>query len=200
MFDHARGIEHTLLYQVNKQETIDSNGKPLRYTAGMRGFIPSTNVRYFSSAVTTDDLLTYLEPAYSFSLPGTGDTRIGFTGNLGLAELGKIIRNDDSVMMQIGEKITMWGIDFRELIMPWGRLLLKGHPLLSRSTTFRKSLYVCDFSALKWAPLTGRDTKPYDDVQNKDEDLRRGYVQTEGGWFVDGGGLTMAILDNISST
>jgi len=96
--------------------------------------------------------------------------------------------------------VTMWGINFRELIMPWGRLLLKSHPLLSRSTTFRSSMYVVDFSALKWAPMPGRDTKTFDDVQNKDEDLRRGYVQTEGGWMVDGGGLSMAILDNISST
>lgn len=201
MFDHSRAIEHTLLYQVNKQETTDPvTGKPLRYTAGLRGFVPAANVKYFSTAVTTDDFLTYLEPAFSFSAPGTGDTRIAFMGNLGLAELGKVIRNDDSVMMQLGEKITMWGINFREIIVPWGRVLVKGHPLMSRSTLFRKSMYVIDFSALKWAPLTGRDTKPYDDVQAKDEDLRRGYVQTEGGWFVDYGGLTMAILDNISST
>lgn len=200
MFDHARGIEHTLLYQVNKQETTDTNGKPLRYTAGLRGFIPSANVKYFSAPTTTDDLLTYLEPLFAFSLPGSGDTRVAFMGNVGLMELGKIIKNDDSVMLQLGEKVTMWGINFRELIMPWGRVLVKGHPLLSRSTLFRKSMYVCDFSALKWAPMKGRDTKPYDDVQNKDEDLRRGYVMTEGGWFVDGGGLTMGILDNVSST
>jgi hypothetical protein len=141
-----------------------------------------------------------MEPIFAFSLPGSGDTRMGFIGNIGLLELGKIIRNDDSVMMQLGEKITLWGIDFRELILPWGRILLKGHPLLSRSTTFRRSLYIIDFAALKWAPMKGRDTKPFDDVQLPDEDLRRGYVMTEGGWFVDGGGLTMGVLDNISSS
>jgi hypothetical protein len=48
--------------------------------------------------------------------------------------------------------------------------------------------------------MKGRDTKPFDDVQLPDEDLRRGYVMTEGGWFIDGGGLTMGVLDNISST
>lgn len=200
MFDHARGIEHTLLYSVNKQETTDTNGKPLRYTAGLRGFIPSANVKYFSAAANTDDILVNLEPIFSFSMPGTGDTRVGFIGNRGLLELGRIIKADDSVMMQLGGEVKMWGINFRELITPWGRILLKGHPLLSRSPTFSKSLHVIDFAALKWAPLTGRDTKPHDDVQNKDEDLRRGYVQTEGGWFVDAGGLTMGILDNITAT
>jgi hypothetical protein len=199
MFDHSRAIEHTLLYSVNNQETVDANGKPLRYTKGLRGFVPATNIKYFSTAVNTDDLLTYLKPAFEFSMPGSSDTRVGFVGNTGLMELGKIIRNDDSVMMQLGDTIKMWGINFRELTMPWGRLLLKSHPMLSRAPTFAKSMYVVDFSALKWAPLTGRDTKTFDDVQNKDEDARRGYVQTEGGWFVDGGGLSMAILDNISS-
>lgn len=197
MFDHSRAIEHTLLYQVNNQETTGENGKPIRYTKGIRGFVPTSNVKYFSAPVTTDDFLTYLEPAFSFSMPGSGDTRVMFIGNTGLAELGKIVRNDDSVMMQMGEKITMWGMNLRELIVPWGRVLLKGHPLLSRSSTFCRSGYVVDFAALKWAPLKARDTKTHDDVQNKDEDLRRGYVQTEGGWFVDAGGLTMAILDNI---
>src|SRR5215471_11995637 len=200
MFDHSRSIEHTLLYQVNKQETIGDNGKPLRYTAGLRGFVPSSNVKFFSSAVTTDDILNALEPVFSFSLPGSSDTRMGFIGNIGLLELGKIIRNDDSVMMQLGDTITMWGINFRELILPWGRILLKGHPLLSRWPAFRRRLNVTDFAALKWAPMKGRDTKPTDDVQLPDEDLRRGYVMTEGGWFVDGGGLTMGILDNISSS
>jgi hypothetical protein len=200
MFDHSRAIEHTLLYQVNAQETTDTNGKPLRYTAGLRNFIPPTNVQFYSTACNTDAILNAMEPIFAFSLPGSGDTRMGFIGNIGLLELGKIIRNDDSVMMQLGEKITLWGIDFRELILPWGRILLKGHPLLSRSTTFRRSLYIIDFAALKWAPMKGRDTKPFDDVQLPDEDLRRGYVMTEGGWFVDGGGLTMGVLDNISSS
>jgi hypothetical protein len=200
MFDHARAIEHTLLYQLNPLETTGPNGKPLRYTAGLRNFLPASNVKAFTAAVSTDDILNALEPIWAFTLPGTGDTRIGFIGNIGLLELGKIVRNDDSVMMQLGEKVSLWGIDFRELIVPWGRLLIKGHPLLSRSPAFRKSLYIFDFSALKWAPLNGRDTKPFDDVQLPDEDIRRGYVMTEGGWFVDGGGLTMGVLDNVSST
>lgn len=199
MFDHSRAIEHSLLFQVNKAEALGTNGKPIRFTAGMRGFIPSTNVHYFSSAVDTDALLTYLKPAWDFSMPGSGDTRIGFIGTSGLLEIGKIVKNDDSVSMQLGEKVTMWGMNFRELIMPWGRLLLKAHPLLSQNTLFKNSLHIIDFSALKYAPLKGRDTKPVDDTQTKDEDVRRGYVQTEAGWFVDGGGLTMGILDNISA-
>jgi hypothetical protein len=200
MFDHARAIEFSCLFSSKRNETTGGNGKPIRFTSGVRGFIPTANVKYFNTAVTTDDIMIALKPAWDFSMPGSGDTRIGFIGSAGLLELGRIIKNDDSVMMQLGDTIKMWGMNFRELTMPWGRLLLKSHALLSRSVVFGRSLYVMDFNALKWAPMPGRDTKTHDDVQLKDEDLRRGYVQTEGGWFVDGGGLSMAILDNISST
>jgi hypothetical protein len=201
MFDHSRAIESTLLYQVTKNETTGSNGKPLRTTAGLRGFVPSANVTAYTVAVTTTTLLDALEPIYSFTGGGLGgDTRIGFGGNAALLEMGKIIKGDSDVTIELGEKIKLWGIDFRELIMPWGRLLLKSHPLLSRHPVFKKSIYIMDFGAVKWAPLTGRDTKTYDDVQNKDEDVRRGYVMTEGGWFVDGGGLTCGILDNVSAS
>jgi hypothetical protein len=61
-------------------------------------------------------------------------------------------------------------------------------------------MFVSDFDALKWAPLEGRDTKAHDDVQAKDEDVRRGFFQTEGGIEVGYGGLTMAYLGNISAT
>ena len=201
MFDHAKGIEHTLLYSWTNSDGTGANGKPLRYTKGLRGFIPSANTTVFSNPVTTDSLLAAMEPMWSFSAGGMGgEDRIGFIGMNGAIELAKVMRNDDSVQMNLGDRITMWGMNFRELIMPWGRLLLKTHPLLSQHATFKKSMYVMDFAALKYAPLRGRDTKPKDDVQADDEDVRRGFYQTEAGWFVDAGGLTMGVLDNVSST
>lgn len=202
MFDHSRSIEHTALYAYKATESSDpTTGKPKRFTKGLRGFIPATNTHAFTAAVSTSDILDKVQPAYdSFSLPGSGDTRIGFTGYEGLKQLNLIVKADADIQMQFGDVIRMWGMDFRELIMPWGRMLLKAHPLLSRHSLFRTSLYVMDFAAFKWAPLRGRDTKPKDDVQADDEDVRRGYVMTEGGWHCDGGGLTMAIVDGLSAT
>jgi hypothetical protein len=49
--------------------------------------------------------------------------------------------------------------------------------------------------------MKGRpDGKPKDDVQAKDEDVRRGYIQSDASLMVDYGGLTCAYLGNISST
>jgi hypothetical protein len=45
--------------------------------------------------------------------------------------------------------------------------------------------------------MKDRDTKTMDDVQQKDEDVRRGFIQTECSIMVDYGGLTMGYLGNI---
>jgi hypothetical protein len=60
---------------------------------------------------------------------------------------------------------------------------------------------VVDFAALKYVTMTGRpDGKAKDDVQAEDEDVRRGFWQTDCSEMVDFGGLSMAYLGNIRST
>ena len=48
--------------------------------------------------------------------------------------------------------------------------------------------------------MKARDTKFMDNIQAKDEDVRKGQWMTEGGLEVQGGGLTSAYLGNISAT
>jgi hypothetical protein len=101
----------------------------------------------------------------------------------------------------VKEGVKVYGMHFQELILPQGRILFKTHPLLSRGGTIAsKSAFIVDFDALKYVYLEGRDTKAHDDVQAEDEDVRRGYFQTECSIEVGYGGLTMAYLGNISAT
>ena len=82
-----------------------------------------------------------------------------------------------------------------------GRLLLKSHPLLSQHPLYKKSLYVLDFSAIKYTTQKGRpDAKVNDDVQTKDEDVRRGFIQSDCSLMVDGGGLSLAYVGGLSAT
>jgi hypothetical protein len=104
------------------------------------------------------------------------------------------------VAINTTERVKVYGIHFQELILPQGRILIKTHPLMSRHGVYQNSMFVLDFDALKWAPLEGRDTKTKDDVQADDEDVRRGFIQTEAGIEVDYGGLTMAYLGNINKS
>lgn len=203
MFDHATAIEMALLFG-RRFETTGENGKPLRYTGGLRTFIPQATpanggrTTVFSSAATAATLMDAISPVYDFDLGG-GDTRIAFMGNKARTKIGQIIQATNGIRMEMGKVIKMFGINFEELIMPMGRLLLKSHPLLSVHPRYNDSMFVLDFSTIKYVAMKNRDTKTKDDVQAKDEDVRRGFVQTECGLMLDGGGLTNAYVGNISA-
>ena len=196
-FKHAQDIEWTIMFG-RKAETTGDNGKPKRFMGGLREFIPSANVTVFSSPVTPASFLDALAPLYDFDT-GAGDERIGFAGNQALIELSKIFANE--VVYQVQGTVTNYGMDFTKFRLPNGTLMLKSHPLLSRHGLYKKSCFVLDFDAIKYVKQKGRpDGTPKDDVQNKDEDVRRGYIQSDAGLMVDYGALTCGYLGNISAT
>jgi len=203
MFDHAKAIEMSMLFNPSGVEVTGDNGKPLRYMGGLRTFIPSSNTTVYttgSNPTTAVNFADALTPAYLFDLGG-GDTRIGFCGNKARVELGKVIQNAVGIRIELGNPVKLFGIDFQEYILPMGRLLLKSHPLLSQHPLYQRSLFVLDFSAIKYTTMKGRpDAKIKDDVQLPDEDVRRGYIQTDCSLLVDGGGLSCAYIGNITAT
>lgn len=197
MFKHSSDIEWSMMFG-RAAETTGENGKPLRYMGGIRSFIPTTNVTVFTSAVTPSTFMDAIAPVFDFDT-GAGDSRIVFAGNTALIELSKIFANE--VVFNVNNVVRTYGMDFQEFVMPNGRIMLRSHPLLSRHSLYRKSAFVLDFDAIKYVTQKGRpDGKASDDVQNKDEDVRRGFWQSDASMEVDYGGLTCAYLGNISST
>ncbi len=197
-YDHSRDIEMSILFG-RRAEVTGDNGKPKRTFGGLRTFIPASNTTVFGAPVTPNSFVDAIAPVFDFNT-GAGDTRLMFIGNQAAIELGKIFNAATNIHINTAERVKVYGVHFQEAILPQGRLLIKTHPLLSRHGLYKKSGFVMDFDALKWAPLEGRDTKTMDDVQDKDEDVRRGFYMTEGGIEVGYGGLTMAYLGNISAT
>jgi len=197
MYKHSSDIEMSILWG-RKNESTGDNGKPIRFMGGLREFIPAANTTVFGAAVTPNSFLDALAPAYDFDT-GAGDTRIGFAGNQALIELSKIFSQE--VIFNVNNTVKQYGMDFVEFRLPNGSLMLKSHPLLSRHGLYKKSMFICDFDAIKYTTMKGRpDSKVTDDVQLKDEDVRRGYIQTDCSLTVDYGGLSMAYLGNISAT
>jgi hypothetical protein len=196
-FKHASDIEWSIMFG-RKAETTGDNGKPKRFMGGLREFIPSANVTVFGAPVTPSSFLDALAPVFDFDT-GAGDTRIGFAGNQALIELSKIFANE--VVYQVQGTVKNYGMDFTEFRLPNGTLMLKSHPQLSRHGLYKKSCFVLDFDAIKYVKQTGRPNgTPKDDVQNKDEDVRRGFIQSDAGLECDYGGLTCAYLGAISAT
>lgn len=198
MFDHSRDIETSILFG-RAAETVGDNGKPKRFTAGLRSFIPASNVTVFGAAVTSASFATAIAPIFDYDT-GAGDTRIMFAGATAVLELGKVFNAVTNIHINASENVKVYGINFQRFILPMGELLLKIHPLMSKHGLYKKSGFILDFDALHYVAMKNRDTKAKDDVQTEDEDVRRGFVQTECGVEVDYGGLTMAYLGNISAT
>jgi hypothetical protein len=197
MFKHSSDIEWSMMFG-RAAETTGENGKPLRYMGGIRSFIPTTNVTVFAAAVTPSNFLDAIAPVFDFDT-GAGDSRIVFAGNQALIELSKIFANE--VIFNVNNVVKTYGMDFQEFVMPNGRVMLRSHPLLSRHPLYKKSAFVLDFDAIKYVTQKGRpDGKASDDVQNKDEDVRRGFWQSDASMEVDYGGLTCAYLGNISAS
>lgn len=193
VFDHSRAIELSMLFG-RKAEVVGENGKPKRTMGGLRSQIPLTRTTVFGAAVTPTSFMDAVYPVFDFDSPA-GDERIAFCGNEALNILNKAILAHASTNISYNEKITtIYGMNFRQYILPQGTLYLRTHPLMNRHPLFTKSMFVLDFSSLTYVELKGRGTKTQDDVQTKDEDVRRGYIQTECSIELDRGGLTCAYL------
>jgi hypothetical protein len=199
LFKHSSDIEWSFMFG-RKSEQIGDNGKPMRFLSGLREQIPSSRTTVFTPPVTAATFMDAVAPVFDFDLGG-GDTRVGFMGNVARIEMGKVIQATTGIRIDLGNIIKVFGMAFQEWVTPMGRLLVKSHPLLSRHGRFNKSMFIVDFSAVKYVTMKGRpDGKVFDDVQHKDEDVRRGYIQSDCSVMVDGGGLSCGYLGNISAT
>ena len=207
-YDHGKALEWAMMFG-KKSETIGSNGKPLRTMDGLRAFIPNANSTIladswglYKSAAPGNNLLDAMSPVFDYSSPA-GDTRIGLCGNGTLNAINKAIAESSGssgVQIYWGAKEKYWGMNFRELIFPQGRIMLKTHPLMSRHALYTNSMWLLDFSSIKYVPMKGRDTKSKDNVQTDEEDVRRGFWQTEASLCVDYAGQTQGYIGGFGST
>jgi hypothetical protein len=192
-FDHARDIEHAILFG-QRSEITGSNGKPKRTTGGIRSFIPSATTTILSNGYTINNILDALAPVFDFDTEA-GDSRAVFAGNNALNYFNKVVAaQTGAVQVEFSGEKMVYGMRFNEYRIPQGTLMIKVHPLLNRNTLYRNSWFVVDFSALRWRPMKGRDTKFMDNIQDKDEDLIRGQWITEAGLEVRYGGLTCGYI------
>ncbi len=198
MFDHSRAIELSMLLG-KPSESIGYNGKPKRTMAGLRYQIPAGNQYVYSTGTTLFDLIDRISPLFDYS-SRSGDERAAFVGNGALTAINKIITADANGDIQWKGLERVYGMNFNRLVFPQGSILLKRHPLMSRIAQYRNAMFILDMSTITYVTLKGRDTKPKDDVQMPDEDVRRGFFQTECSVELDAGGVTSGYIGNINYT
>lgn len=200
--DHSRDLEMALLFG-QRSETTGSNGKPLRTMNGLRAQISSATTKILAAdwtianpATAGNSFLDAIQPVFDFE-SRAGDERVIFAGNNALNRFNQAIHKGTGVgatTINFTGMEKMWGMNFMQFSLPQGTVRIKTHPLMNRHPIYKNSMFVIDFSALRYRPLVGGDTKSMDDIQNKGEDLRRGQWLTECGLEVWHGGLTCGYI------
>lgn len=195
MFDHSTALEMAFMFG-KAHETTGSNGKPKRYTGGLREFI-TENVTVYSSTPTEDDVLDDIYTVFDYQGEGrgAGDERIVFAGNGFLNSLNKLARDSSSTRINFNGVLRNYGMALQEWILPQGRLYVRTHPLMNTHAMFNNSAFIIDPSGIVYRYL--RDTKPQDSIQANDEDTHKGQWLSECGIEVHHE-RTMAYLGNFT--
>jgi hypothetical protein len=176
MFKHSVNLEHQFIWG-KKHETTGANGKPMRFTGGLRQFITS-NVKVFSTTPTVDTFLDAVYKVFDYEGENGGsDERIVLAGNGFLNALNKMVK--DSTQIRYDGKITVYGMKLLTYIIPQGTLAVKTHPLMNVHPKFQNSAFILHASGLRYRYM--RDTTPQDNIQAPDADTRKGQWLTECG-------------------
>jgi hypothetical protein len=179
-YDHSRDIELTAFF--GKRHETTAGGQPKRYTGGLYFFLAAAsrvNVRsagYANIDAMADDLYDCFD--YSGSDQTGGDERIVYCGNGALNVVNRLVTAAGTV--NFGEVVKLYGQRFTKLELPQGTFLFKSHPLMNIHSLYSNTFFVVDPPGCRWRYL--RDTNAQDDIQNNDEDTKKGQWLTEGGW------------------
>ncbi len=190
VWDHSQGVEFALMMG-QRNETVGGGGKPLRFTGGLRMFIPAQTTTIFGATTSLTQFLNALSPVFDWDSP-SGNERIVFAGNTFLNNLNLLARAYGQVQFQ--GSVKFYGLELTKFTIPQGTIYIKTHPLMNRYPIYRSSGFVVDASALRWRYLT--DTTFEDNIQSPGADSRKGQWLTEGGLEVRFAGRTCGYMGN----
>ena len=183
MFDMSAAMEQAMLWG-NKSETTGANGDPKRYTGGLYHYLvaaydadtaPTIKV-WTTTAVDEDDILDATTGMWDYNIGGenTANERIGLAGNGFLNYLNKIANSSSSSRINFDGTIKTFGMELQRWVLPQGTIYIRSHPLMNVHPVFRNGAFVINPPGVRYRPLTNRDTKFRDNIQNPDEDRRKG--------------------------
>ena len=176
MFDHSIAMEWAFFWG-KRHETTGSNGKPMRFTGGLRQSI-TTNVTVFATTPTETTFLNATYPVFNWN-SGAGDERLILCGNGFLNALNQVAKNSSSTRINFQGVINLYGMNLQKWVVPQGTFYVKTHPLFNTHARYTNSGFVLDPSAIVYRYM--RDTTFKDNVQANDADTTKGFWLTEAG-------------------
>lgn len=182
---HSIEQEKAYLFGIPTATTGD-NGKPLRTTLGLIPAIKGGYIGFGGNAGTTGNYPTDSSYSGQSWLQGGEDwldsklqtvfkygkrEKLAFCGDGTLMALNKIVKNGGDYMFTPATK--SYGISVVEWVTPLGKINLMTHPLLSQHASMSYSMIIFEPENIKYRPLTGSDTKFFDDPIGKNSGWTR---------------------------
>jgi hypothetical protein len=180
------GIDMERAFWFGKKHATTKNGKPMRFTAGVRDQINSIapgNIKTWAGAITMD--LLEAEFLNIFKYGSSEKMMIG--GNRALLTIGQILRKNSSWQITGGEK--EFGMKVTRITSPFGELVFLAHPLFTQSgggadiaTTgsypgLSASAAILDMAQVGYVHLTGDDLRYEPDLKSNGLDgMKSGYI------------------------
>lgn len=188
MFDHSVALEMAFIFG-KPLEITGPNGKPLRFTGGIRHFL-TENLTFFTTTPTETTFLNAIQPMFDYDAGG-GNQRIVFCGNGALTSLNKLAKA--GMQVKTDSVVRLYGMELQRWILPQGTLLLRTHPLFNVHGRYTYSMLAVDPAGIKYRYM--RDTTLQDNIQANDADEQKGQWLTECGLEIRHT-RTMAYLGN----
>lgn len=190
MFDHSVGLEHAWLFGHSNEDVTGGTGsKPLRSTGGLFQFLqeaydsvtaPTLKI-WTTTAVDEDDILDEFHTVFDYNAAGAGNERLVLAGNGFLNYLNKIANSSASTRINFTGPIDIMGMKLQRWELPQGTFLVRSHPLMNVNSLFTNGAFIINPAGVRYRPLTTRDTKFMDNIQDNDDDETKGQWLTEAG-------------------
>jgi hypothetical protein len=180
------GIDMERAFWFGKKHATTKNGKPARFTAGVRDQINSlapSNIKTWSGAITMD--LLEAEFLNIFKYGSSEKMMIG--GNRALLTIGQVLRKNADWQITSGEK--EFGMKVTRITSPFGELVFLAHPLFTQSgggadiaTTgsypgLSASAAILDMAQIGYVHLEGDDLRYEADLKSNGLDgMKSGYI------------------------
>ena len=162
---HGVEIEKASIFGVFKSGT-GTNGKPKRFTQGIVPFlranvssniVDATRDTDFSAKTWEEYGEDFLDKQLEVTFRWGSDEKIAFCGSQALLGISKLAKAGGQI--NLTPQSRAYGIKTIQWITPYGILHLKGHPLFTRSTAWRKNMLIVDPRYIVTRPLRTRDTR-----------------------------------------
>lgn len=187
MFDHSSALEFAWLFGIRTETSGTSYGstQPQRTTGGLFWWLATGSgtsyVATIASTLTQEDFLDATYSIFDYGYTGAGNERIVLCGNGFLNRLNKVILSDSATNINYDGTINAFGMNLMKWVIPQGTFYLRTHPMMNVNSKFTNAAFFINPAAIIYRPLTGRDTKFQDNIQNPDDDEIKGQWLTEAG-------------------